>query len=291
MEMIIKTIDTEKLPGYKRLLTEEYWKISDEQFPVIIEEVIENVKAGDLKLIEIVKLFGYYSYFSRRGLIDYDMQTIKDIFIQGMDIAAENSEFCEDIDEELSRTGIDIGDEMDEILKYFHKLNDKLEEKMHREKADEIFKCIPMKMEEFYDKFAKECMDKPVLNHYDPYQMFQRITCASNEDIVMIKEMLVDRATKYQDKLEVELEFFKELKQTVDNYSKGKDVSIKMVMLREFSNDLNTIINLYKAPVFTVFGKDKNKPKEIEPTPTVSSLETEIIFDTESMFDDLQDED
>ena len=291
MEVIINTVDTEKLPGYKRLLTEEYWKISDEQFPVIIEEVIENVKAGDLKLIEIVKLFGYYSYFSRRGLIDYDMQTIKDIFIQGMDIAAENSEFCEDIDEELSRTGIDIGDEMDEILKYFHKLNDKLEEKMHREKADEIFKCIPMKMEEFYDKFAKECMDKPVLNHYDPYQMFQRITCASNEDIVMIKEMLVDRATKYQDKLEVELEFFKELKQTVDNYSKGKDVSIKMVMLREFSNDLNTIINLYKAPVFTVFGKDKNKPKEIEPTPTVSSLETEIIFDTESMFDDLQDED
>ena len=121
--------------------------------------------------------------------------------------------------------------------------------------------------------------------------MIHRITCASNEDIVMIKEMLVDRATKYQDKLEVELEFFKELKQTVDNYSKGKDVSIKMVMLREFSNDLNTIINLYKAPVFTVFGKDKNKPKEIEPTPTVSSLETEIIFDTESMFDDLQDED
>ena len=31
MEMIIQTIDTEKLPGYKRLLTEEYWKISDDQ--------------------------------------------------------------------------------------------------------------------------------------------------------------------------------------------------------------------------------------------------------------------
>ena len=32
MDAIINTIDTEKLPGYKRLLTEEYWKISDEQF-------------------------------------------------------------------------------------------------------------------------------------------------------------------------------------------------------------------------------------------------------------------
>ena len=302
MEMIIKTIDTEKLPGYKRLLTEEYWKISDEQFTVIIEEVIENVKDGKLKLIEIVKLFGYYSYFSRRGLIDYDMKEIKDIFIRGMDISFNNSEFCEDIDEELSRTGIDIGDDMIDILDYFHKLNSKLEEKMHREQADEIFKCIPMKMELFYDKFAKECMDKPMLNHYDTHQMFQRVTCASNEDIVMIKEMLVDRATKYQDVLEVELEFFKKLKRIVDDYTKGKDVSIKMVMLREFANDLNTIINLYSAPTFTVFGKDKEKSKfkfeskkdkeEKESTNTVeySNLETEIIFDTETMFDDLQDD-
>ena len=298
MELIIKTIDTEKLPGYKRLLTEEYWKISDEQFPVIIEEVLENVKEGKLKLIEIVKLFGYYSYFSRRGLIDYDMKQVKDIFISGMNISFNKSEFCENIDEELSRTGIDIGDDMLDILEYFHKLNDKLEEKMHREKADEIFKCIPMKMELFYDKFAKECMDKPILNHYDPHQMFQRITCASNEDVVMIKEMLVDRATKYQDKLEVELEFFKKLKRIVDDYAKGKDVSIKMVMLREFSNDLNTIINLYNTPVFTVFNKDKEKAKikaeaekfVNENTSKVSSLETEIIFDTDSMFDDLQDD-
>lgn len=292
MEMIIKTIDTEKLPGYKRLLTEEYWKISDEQFPEIIEEVIGNVKEGKLELIEIVKLFAYYSYFSRRGLIDYDMQTIKGIFLKGMDLAAKNSVFCENIDEELSRTGLDIGDEMDEILAYFHKLNDKLEEKMHREQADEIFKCIPMKMEAFYDKFTKECADKPILNHYDPYQMFQRVTCASNEDIVMIKEMLVNRAVKNQEKLEIEADFFKRLKQIVDDYTKGKDVSIKMVMLREFSSDLNTIINLYKpTSKFNMF-KDKEKEKTAnveESKPTVSSLETEIIFDTETMFDDLQD--
>ena len=32
MEDIINTVDTDKLPGYKRLLTEEYWKISDDHF-------------------------------------------------------------------------------------------------------------------------------------------------------------------------------------------------------------------------------------------------------------------
>ena len=259
MEVIINTIDTEKLPGYKRLLTEEYWKISDDQFPGIIEEVLDDVKNGSLKLIEIVKLFAYYSYFIRRGLIDYDMKTIKATFIEGMDLASESSEYCDNLDEELSRIGIDVGDDMEEIIKHFHELNAKLEDKMYREKAEEIFKCIPMKMELFYDKFANECMNKPIFDHYDAYQMFQRITCASNEDIVLIKEMLVDRAKKHKEELEPELNFIKKLKQILEDYCKGKDVSIKIVMLREFANDLNTIIDLYKNSIFSAFVNKEEK--------------------------------
>ena len=259
MEVIINTIDTEKLPGYKRLLTEEYWKISDDQFPGIIEEVIEEVKKGSLKLIEIVKLFAYYSYFIRRGLIDYDMKTIKNTFMEGMDLAAKSSEYCDNLDEELSRIGIDVGDDMDEIINHFHELNKELEDKMYRNKADEIFKCIPMKMELFYDKFANECMDKPIFNHYDAYQMFQRITCASNEDIVLIKEMLVDRAKKHKDELEPEVNFIKKLKQVLEDYCKGKDVSIKIVMLKEFANDLNTILDLYKNSIFSAFASIKEE--------------------------------
>lgn len=66
METIINTIDTEKLPGYKRLLTEEYWKISDDQFPGVIEEVIEDVKEGNVKLLDTVKLFIYFTYFVKK---------------------------------------------------------------------------------------------------------------------------------------------------------------------------------------------------------------------------------
>ena len=255
METIIKTIDTEKLPGHKRLLTEEYWKISDDQFPGIIEEVIGNVKNGELTLIEIVKLFAYFSYFSKRGLIKYELPAIKKLFIDGMDKSAETSEYCNNIDEELSRIGIDVGEEMDEILKHFHELNKELEEKMYRKQAEEIFKCIPMRMEMFYDKFSKECMEKPILNYYDAYQMFQRITCASNEDIVLIKEMLIDRAKKNKEKLEPELPFMKKLKITLEDYCRGKEIGIKTVMLKEFANDLNSIINLYKNSIFDVFEK------------------------------------
>ena len=258
MEAIINTIDTEKLPGYKRLLTEEYWKISDEQFPGIIEEVLEDVKKGKLKLIEITKLFAYYSYFIKRGLVEKDIKEVKQIFMNGMDIAYKTSIYCDNVEEELSRIGIDntSSQEMEEILNYFTVLNSKLEEKMYKEKADDIFKCIPIKMELFYDRFDNECMEFPIFKYYDAYRMFQRITCASNEDIVRIKEILIDRAKKNTDKLKEEYNFMKQLKKALEDYCRGKDTNIKIVMLKEFYRDLGIVIDLYKP---TFFGNVKEE--------------------------------
>ena len=258
MEAIINTIDTEKLPGYKRLLTEEYWKISDEQFPGIIEEVLEDVKKGKLKLIEITKLFAYYSYFIKRGLVEKDIKEVKQIFMNGMDIAYKTSIYCDNVEEELSRIGIDntSSQEMEEILNYFTVLNSKLEEKMYKEKADDIFKCIPIKMELFYDRFDNECMEFPIFKYYDAYRMFQRITCASNEDIVRIKEILIDRAKKNTDKLKEEYNFMKQLKKALEDYCSGKDTNIKIVMLKEFYRDLGIVIDLYKP---TFFGNAKEE--------------------------------
>ncbi len=252
MEAIINTIDTEKLPGYKRLLTEEYWKISDEQFPKIINEVIEEVKKGKLQLIEIVKLFSYFSYFIKRELITNDIEEIKRIFLDGMNKSVRISEYCKNIEEELLRVGItETGPEMEEILKHFEKLNNQLEEKMYKEKADEIFKFIPIKMEQFYDRFESECMDFPIFKYYDAYRMFQRITCASNEDIVKIKETLIERAKRNNDILTSEYKFMIKLKNVLDEYCRGKEITIKNVMLKEFSRDLETVIDLYKPPIFS----------------------------------------
>ena len=247
MEAIINTVDTEKLPGYKRLLIEEYWKISDDQFPHVIEEVIKDVKAGKVKLLDTVKLFIYFTYFVKKGLIEYDIKTIRGIFFNGMNVAALNSSYCENADEEINQ--IIIGEktpEINDVLEHFHMINRALKDKMYMEKADDIFKCIPMKMETFYERFDKECMDIPIFKYYDPYQMFQRISCASNEDIVSIKEKLLDRAEKYTKEIEPEMKNIKQLKQLIDDYIKGKDMGIKIVMLQEFSKDLGTILEKYK---------------------------------------------
>ena len=246
MEVIINTVDKEKLPSYKRLLTEEYWKIPDDQFLPVIEDVINNVKKGNINLIDTVKLFIYFTYFMKKSLINFDMQTIKNIFFEGMNQASLNSEYCENAGKELSE--LTLGEkslDIDEIIEHFNIINNMLKDKMYKEKAEEIFKNIPMKMEVFYEKFDKECMNIPIFKYYDPYQVFQRISCANNEDIVTIKEKLIERANKYTKETESELNSIIQLKNIVEDYIKGKNITIKIILLNEFSKELGHIISKY----------------------------------------------
>ena len=164
-----------------------------------------------------------------------------------MNAAALNSDYSENAEKEIE--GIIIGEktpEIEEVLSHFYMLNTTLKDKMYIEKAEDIFKCIPMKMEMFYERFDKECMNIPIFKYYDSYQMFQRLSCASNEDIVAIKEKLLTRAEKYTKEIEPEMRNMKKLKQIIDDYVKGKEIGIKIVMLKEFAKDLEIILNRYK---------------------------------------------
>ena len=251
MEDIIKTVDTEKLPGYKRLLTEEFWKISDDQFPEVIKDVLENIKKrnikkGNIKLLDTAKLFIYFAYFIQRGLIDYKMSEIKTIFFNGMNLASLNSEYVESADQDLDNLSLgDQNQDIEDILAHFYVLNNTLKDKMYTDKANEVLKAIPMKMETFYEKFDEECMEIPIFKYYDPYQLFQRISCASNEDIVGIKEKLVERARKHPKELKSESKNVAKLKEIIEQYLKGKETTIKTVMLSELSRDLEIILKKY----------------------------------------------
>ena len=243
METIRNTIDLENLPAYKRLLTEEYWKIPDDQFNDLIEEILEDIKKGEIELIDIVKIFAYFQYFAKRGLIKYDIKTLKSLFFNGMNIASLKSKYCPNVEEELGKVIIQTaGEDLDDVMRHFNKLNIQLLEKLYRDKADEIFKCIPMKMELFYERFDKECMDIPIFKYYDVYQIFQRISCATNEDIMLIKEKLANRASKNFEKIKDEFNNINQLKSIIDEYLKGKETTIKNVMLNDFSKELGYIL-------------------------------------------------
>ena len=102
-----------------------------------------------------------------------------------------------------------------------------------------------------------------MINNVWKYQLFQRISCASNEDIVLIKEKLVDRAERYTKQIEPEMKIIKQLKQIIDDYLKGKEPSIKTVMLKDFAKELGYILDKYK-PSFLPRKDDKIEATEQE---------------------------
>ena len=196
--------------------------------------------------MEDVKLFIYFDYLIRKGLIKQDMNHVKGIFTHGMNLSSLVSAYCDNVEDELDTIGMgEASQDVEDILVHFYNLNSKLKDRMYIEKADSIFKCIPMKMEVFYERFDKECMDIPIFKYYDVYQTFQRLSCASNEDIVTIGEKLVNRAELFTKEIEPEMKNIRQLKQIIDEYTGDKETSIKLVMLRDFSNDLAKILDKY----------------------------------------------
>ena len=65
----------------------------------------------------------------------------------------------------------------------------------------------------------------------------------------MIKEKLINRVDKNPKEIEPEMDNIKQLKQVIDDYLKGKDQSIKIVMLKEFSKSLGYILDKYKTSI------------------------------------------
>ncbi len=250
MEDVVRTEDILNMPGYKRLLNEEFWKIPDTEFPKVIDDVLDTVKNGKIPILNIVKLYAYFTYFIKKKLIDYDQEAIKSIFITGLNVASLESEYCPNPQEELGDIGLEDNNyDMQEIVDRFYELNDQLRDRMYKEKAEDVFKNIPMKMEIFYERFDKECMNIPIFKYGDPYQMFQRISCASNEDIVTIKEKLISRAKKNKNILKEETQNMYKICQIIDDYVSDKKITIKTVILTEFSSEIKEILEKNKEKV------------------------------------------
>ena len=251
MEIIKNTIDINQLPSYKRLLIEEYWKISDEEFNGVINEVLEDINEGKIELIDIVKLFAYFSYFAKKGLLSEDLKKVKNIFFNGMNKASLKCSYCANVEKELKKINVgEASQEMEDILIHFNNLNENLKDKYYMEQAEQLFKCIPIRMMHFYELFDQKFANIPIFKYYDAYQVFQRITCASNEDLMIIKEKLAKRYDNFKEELEPEIENIKQLKQIIDDYLKGKEPSIKIVILKEFSKELSNIVDKYKTKLF-----------------------------------------
>ena len=242
METIVAQENREQMPSYKRLLTEDYWKIADSEFNKVITETLEDVKAGKLQLAEYFKLYVIFNFFIQKNLIDIDSEYLKLTFVNGMNLAAATSKYCKDIDAYMSGTNlIDTDDNITYMLEHFNNLNLQTKEKEYIEISKEMFEMIPDKMDKLSDIFAEEHLDVPIMKYYNMNTLFERILLLENEDVVLLKDLITARYEKVRD-IENEERNIRLLKQTMEEYIRGKVPTIKVILMQDFIKTLDMIL-------------------------------------------------
>ena len=262
MDTIVSDEARGHVPSYKRLLTEDYWKIEDNEFSGVVAETLEDVKAGKLQLVEYLKLYVILNFFIQKGLLDIDMEFLKLTFVNGMNMAAATSKYCDNVESYLG--GIEIekdDDNISYIYEHFNNLNLQTKEKEYINIAKEFFEMVPDKIERLSEVFAEKHLDVPIMKYYNMNTLFERIMLLNNEDVVLFKDLIVARYEKVTD-LSNEERNIRLLKQTMEEFIRGKVPTIKIVLIEDFIKALDKIL-LEKKPTKKGRGRRK-KTEEVE---------------------------
>lgn len=242
MESIAAQESRGNIPSYKRLLTEEYWKISDNDFNRVVSETLEDIKAGKLELIEYFKLYIIFNFFVQKGLLEIDSEYLKLTFINGMNLAAVHSKYCKDVEGYINGIELDESDEnVNVVYQHFNNLNLQTKEKEYIEVAKQLFEMIPDKVERITEPFTEKHLDIPIFKYYNMTTLFERILLLENEDIVLVKDVIMSRLMN-QASLANEERNIRLLKQAIEEYVRGKVPTIKVILLQDFIKMLDLVL-------------------------------------------------
>ena len=236
MADIDKTTQKSGSLGYERILSEEYWRIPDEEFDKVIYNTLELVRSGKLELINYVKLFIYFNHFHTKGLLREDIGSIKNQFMAGMNLASVNAEYYPDANIYWSDfTGVETYADVDEVIAYFTIINAQLKEKTYKEDSERLMALINTKTRAFLDLLVEEYSNEPIIAYCDPNMLFEKILKIPNPDIVSFTQIVKDRVAN-KELYKVEHKHYCQLKAQIDNYVKGKVKNVKLVLLEELSS-------------------------------------------------------
>ena len=210
-----------------------------------IEETLENVRVGEMELKEMVKLYVYFISFYENNQLSYDLEDLNKVFISGMNISAEHSNYLPNAKEEVVKMPLynsNLASEMKEVLDTFYKLNESILKDRNELRAEEILSLMPKKMDQFFDKLDSECSDMPIFKYITPKRLFDKILETNNEDIVILKKKILERAEHYPDMMKQEKRNIKQVKKMIDKYLDKQEMNIQTVILKNFADDLEKIV-------------------------------------------------
>ena len=231
---------------YTKLLTGDYWKLSDFDFDILWKQAIEEVKLGQVEFSEHVKLFAIFKYLISIELINYPITELKQNFILGMQLsAADNLEKIESNNNKF--TDIDTNYDTDdrdiwEIKEEYLETKESAIEELAYKKAGELFKCLPNDLPEFYRQIMGDYKNLPVFSKYDMDSLYEKLLLTPNYDLYNIINMVQVRYKDNKNLLEKDAKNLRKLCDIIRKNKVSKEKTIKFALLDNLATNIEKIL-------------------------------------------------
>ncbi len=237
----------EKNYKYKEMLNGDYFKLSDTDFDILWKQVLEEVREGKVAFKEHVKLYAIFRYLINMGLIQVDVQELKQKFVLGMQISSlKNQENNTEIDDSEFDINYELDDkEIEEIKEDYIRIKEKTTQEIASLKAEKLFKLISSDIQEFYRSILSDYNNLPVFARYDMEDLYDKLELIKNYDLYNMANMLDER---YKDNKELFLNEYKNLKRLSDiilDKNDSKTKTMKQVLLINISKTIQDFSRKY----------------------------------------------
>ncbi len=232
---------------YTKLLSGEYWKLSDFDFDLLWKQSLEEVKEGKVEFREHLKLFIIFKYLMSIDLISYPIQELKQNFILGMQLSA--SQNLELIEKGFGESNEDIGIDYDiedkdiqDIKNQYIDIKDKAMQELSYKKANELFKLLPNDIAEFYKQIVNDYKNLPVFSKYDMDNLYEKLTLTPNYDVYNIINMLQVRYKDNKKLLNLDGKNLKKLSEIIKKNKPPKEKTIKYALLDNLAQNIDKMV-------------------------------------------------
>jgi len=225
-------------PNYMKLLTGAYWKLSDFDFSVLKDQVLYEIKEGNVPSKEYIKLFAVYKHLYDIGVINGDFDDMHTKFIIGYKLALTNeARYKLDIDV----TGDEI-DTTDTVIKSFAtectRLKNAIYDECIREKVSYLFKNLVDNIDEFYKQILGPYSKVPVFEKYDMEVLYDKLQNVQNNDLYNIISIVSTRYDNNEQLLEADSANLKRLANIIEEKTEMSNTTIKKALLKNLRTEI-----------------------------------------------------
>lgn len=241
MEEALSQKETVKEAEYIKLLNGTYWKLSDLDFSILVDQVLFDVKEGKVNTRDFLKLFSVYKHLCEIGVIRYYVDEIKDRFLLGYKMA-----LTVDLSNKVDTPDMDTTDIKDEKLKEFaiecNSIKLKIYDQVLRERVAELFNALVNNIDEFYRAVINDFATLPIFEKYEMTVLYDKLKVLSNYDMYNFISVVSTRYNGKESLLAQDKKNLIALADIIDVALKDTEPTIKTALQKSLAETIRSLV-------------------------------------------------